>query len=159
MTSPIGRSTLDPQIACDFLSVFGRMEYALKAAGFLVQEQGVVNPHWDRFAQAIDADLRRVAKNPGVAKAIGYLLGQPPKKQVLKGGRLDWQDDPPAPGLPEAQRVLVVIRRVRSNLFHVGKAGPKEVGGDRNELLVRHALTLLRACMPLHPDVRDAYQG
>ena len=40
-----------------------------------------------------------------------------------------------------------------------GKFFPTEAGGDpnRDQLLVQHSLVVLRACLPLHPDVEAAF--
>jgi hypothetical protein len=78
----------------------------------------------------------------------------PPKKQVLVNGKLDWRDAPPSPNLPRAEQVLLMVRRIRNNLFHGGKFLP---GDDRDQVLVNHNIIVLQACLPLNADVGAAY--
>ncbi len=128
-----------------------RYEFALKAAGLAHGEDAT--PSWDRYANTIDAGLARL-NSPELTAAIDYLLTQPPKKQVLDGGRLQWRDAPPDPNQSRAAQVLLMVRRVRNNLFHGGKFIP---GGDRDQVLVNHALVVLQSCLPLNADVSAAY--
>jgi hypothetical protein len=52
-----------------------------------------------------------------------------------------------------------MVRRVRNNLFHGGKfLAPEGAENDRDQLLVQHSLTVLRACIPLSAQVTAAYE-
>ena len=58
----------------------------------------------------------------------------------------------------KAQQVLMMVRWVRNNLFHGGKFLPVPAGDDaRDKLLVQYSLIVLRACIPLHNQVNEAY--
>jgi hypothetical protein len=153
MNSPFDRLNLDRQLACEFLAVFARYEFALKAAGFAEGDEA--KPAWDRYARTIDAGFTQL-NIAELTTAVDYLINQPPKKQVLVNGNLQWRDAPPDPNVLPAEQVLVMVRRVRNNLFHGGKFLP---GGDRDQLLVHHALVVLRACLPLHGDVAASYES
>src|SRR5262245_56862424 len=159
MDSPFNRLNLDPQLACEFLAIFARLEYALKAGGFAKGDAGYVEPRWDDFDLSIDARFNGL-KSDDLKHAVDYLLAQPPKKQVLVGNRIEWRDAPPDAGLSTTKRVLLMVRRVRNNLFHGGKFLPPE-GGDngRDERLVRHSLVVLTACIPLEPRVANAFEN
>jgi hypothetical protein len=158
--SPFHRLNLDPALACEFLAVFARFEFALKAAGFVDGDEKKAEPAWDRYARAIDAAFTHL-KGAELRVAVAYLLLQPPKKQIVVQGKIDWLDAPPDGNLPRAEQVLLMVRRVRNNLFHGGKFLAAEAGGDpdRDRLLVDHALMVLRACLPLHQDVAAAYEN
>lgn len=151
MASPLDRLNLDPQLACEFLAVFARYEFALKAAGFAHGDDATAS--WDRYARTVDAAFAGL-NDKDLRVAIDYLLTQPPKKQVLDHGNLQWRDAPPDPNLSRAEQVLLMVRRVRNNLFHGGKFLP---GSDRDEMLVSHSLVVLQACLPLNTDVATAY--
>jgi hypothetical protein len=145
--------------ACDFLGVFARSEYALKAAGFARGDERQAEADWDAFAQAI-ADDFDLSKNHNLRAAVDYLLTKPPKKQVLKNKSLQFFDAPPDKNQRRAQQVLLMVRRVRNNLFHGGKFLPVPTGDpDRDKLLIQHSLTVLRTCISLHNGVSRNYAG
>lgn len=159
MVSPFQRLNVDPQLACEFLGVFARCEFALKTAGFAHGDANGVCPNWDLFAQTIDAQFYP-AQSADFNRAVDYLLNQPPRKQVLINNHLEWRDAAPDAKLTRAERVLLMVRRVRNNLFHGGKFLVSEGrGNDRDELLVKHSLTVLRACIPLDRQVAAAYEN
>jgi hypothetical protein len=74
-------------------------------------------------------------------------------------GALRFEPRPVDSNLPKAEQVLLLVRRVRNNLFHGGKHLPDgEVETGRNAALVGYALTILTHCAGLHPDVRVRYE-
>jgi hypothetical protein len=155
MGSPFDRLNVDRQLASEFLAVFARYEFALKAAGFANGGNRKVEAAWDLYAKSIDGAFAQL-NCPELAAATDYLINQAPKKQVLVGGKIEWRDAPPDAKKPRAEQVLLMVRRVRNNLFHGGKFLP---GGDRDQVLVNHALVVLKACLPLNADVSAAYTG
>jgi hypothetical protein len=154
--SPFNRLNLDRQLACEFLAVFARYEFALKAVGFADGDAREVKASWDRYSRAIDAQFTRLVDEE-LNLAVDYLLREPPKKQILVDGRIRWVDAPPDPHLPRTGQVLGMVRRVRNNLFHGGKFLVPPGGGERDELLVTRSLVVLRACLRLNADVAEAY--
>lgn len=157
MSSPLNQLSFDPHLAFEFLSVFARYEFALKAGGFADGDDRGVTAAWDRYAASIDAQFARL-ESAELSAAIEYLLGHPPKKQVLANGELAWRDLPPNAKQPRAVQVLLMVRRVRNNLFHGGKFLPTKAGNDRDRLLVNHSLVVLRACLPLNDRIDAAYR-
>lgn len=157
VNSPFQHLNLAPELACEFLAVFSRYEFALKSTGFA--EGDAVQAAWDRYAGSIATAFDQITDTE-VTAAVDYLLTQPPKKQVLREGKLQWESTP-LDNVPRAQQVLTMIRRVRNNLFHGGKFIPAEAGGDphRDQLLVQHSLVVLRACLPLDPNVEAAFSN
>lgn len=55
--------------------------------------------------------------------------------------------------------VLLLICRVRNNLFHGGKFNGRWFEPQRSEELMRYALIILRACGQSHDKVSNAYAG
>ena len=157
MVSPFHRLKLDPQLACEFLGVFARFEFALKAGGFAERDATGVSPKWDGFARTIDGKFNP-ANSVELNEAVDYLLNRPPRKEVLINNQIDWRDAAPDANLTRAERVLLMVRRVRNNLFHGGKfLAPEGEGDDRDKLLVQHSLAVLKACIPINAQVRAAY--
>lgn len=144
------------ELAIEMFRTFARFEYALKAAGFH-NEGGDAKPNWRSFAESIPA----LFENPADAQlraALAYLLEHPPKKQVIANGVLAWSEEPPNTDL-HADRVLIYVRRVRNNLFHGGKFNGRWFEPQRSELLLRHCLTILRACIAGSDDLNQAYNN
>ena len=146
-------------LVLEFFADFSRAEYALKHEKFAKKDgNGNALADWKRFANSIETELVAVRDREFV-EARGILLGNPPRKQVLAGdGSVIWRDNPRRPSETDAQYLLRLVRDVRNNLFHGGKYrnGP-ESGAERNTLLLRAGLTILRACLALHSGVQSAF--
>ncbi len=150
---------MEPRIACDFFSIFSRLEYALKAAGYRRGDADRVIPNWDKFGKDHDARFDP-AVSTELGSAVEYLLARPPKKQVLVDGVLGFADSELGEGMKTLPRLLVYVRRVRNNLFHGGKHLPEgEQEPGRNETLVLSSLSVLKACVPLNENVRSAFEA
>ena len=143
--------------AVDFFGAFSRFEYALKAAGYVDvrKKDGAVTASWHRFAKKHAGAFDQRA-TPALAEAVTYLLGSPPKKQVFEDGHLSFVDAE-ADG-NDLHKLLIYVGRVRNNLFHGGKFGPKEEEG-RDEKLVRFALEVLSACVVLNEELGWHYHA
>jgi hypothetical protein len=157
VSSPFDSLGLDPGLACEFLAVFARFEFALKASGYANGYDA--KAAWDRYSRAIDGRFARL-DGPELAAAAEYLLSDPSRKQVVRSGELTWESTALG-GAPRAQRVLLMVRRVRNNLSHGGKFPAGGTRGDpgRDQALVQHSLVVLRACLPLDPSVEAAFSG
>jgi hypothetical protein len=148
---------LPQELAYEFLGTFARCEYALKGAGFAKGGATSVEANWSAFAAAVDWHFRRVDE-PGFKATVNFLLTEPPRKQVLRDGKLDWKDSPPDPKLPKADQTLLMVRRIRNNLFHGAKVWTPEYGNrDRDIQLVEAGITVLKRCALLNQHVRSAY--
>jgi hypothetical protein len=151
------RVPLPPDLAYEFLGTFARCEYALKGASFAKSSAKSVEANWDEFAKSIDWHFRRV-KDVAFVDAVQFLLTEPPRKQVLRDGHLDWKESPPDPKLPKAQQVLLMVRRIRNNMFHGAKVwSPEYDNRDRDINLVQAGLTVLEHCVAVNRHVRIAY--
>lgn len=145
-------------LALEFLGTFARCEYALKGSGFAKGNANSVEPDWDAFAKEIDWHFRRV-KDELFRDAVQFLLTEPPRKQVLHNGRLQWKESPPNPSLPKAQQVLLMVRRIRNNLFHGAKIWtPEYFNRERDVKLLHAGLTVLKNCSQLNQRVHIAYE-
>lgn len=145
-------------LACDFLALFSRIEYALKSTHFAIGSDRGVEPAWDKFANEIDEQLSKTGETV-VQEAITYLLECPPRKQVLVDGQIEFVDQTIDDDQKIAQQLLLMVRTVRNNLFHGGKYLPDgEIEAGRNKLLVKHSMIVLRACVQLDDDVYASFQ-
>lgn len=146
----------DLQVAADFFFCFARFEYALKACGY-VTDNPYVKPDWNRYSKTVKPAFEH-PQSPAFRMALQYYTNQPPKRQVLKGGRLQWEDSP-IPSGSIADQILTHIRTVRNNLFHGGKfKGRYLAAPERSEELMKHAMVILDACLSYDEDLRIAYK-
>jgi len=142
------------QLAVEMFRTFARFEYALKTAGFHCGE-GAAEPNWRAFAQSIP-HLFDQSGDPNLKVAVRYILDHPPKKQIVAGGLLSWSDSKPNTDL-NSDLVLLYVRRVRNNLFHGGKFNGRWFEPQRSELLLRHSLTILHACIDVSSELNEAF--
>lgn len=149
---------MPPALAIEFLAVFSRLEYALKTRGYVRGDDKEAETWWDKFANDLDHKFNE-NQNEDLQKAIKYLLEESPKKLILEsGGQLKFVTSPPDKKQTTLNQVLLMVRRVRNNLFHGGKYfqdGREEQ--NRNPQLVQYSLIVLRACIQLHEAVRESY--
>lgn len=157
MNAPFPRMPIPQELTYEFLGTFARCEYALKRSGFAKGSTSSVEANWDTFATAIDWHFRRVTEE-NFKVAVHFLITEPPRKQVLRDGRVEWKQSPPDNNLPKAQQVLLMIRRIRNNLFHGAKVwSPEYANRERDIELVMASLVVLKQCVLLNQDVHHAY--
>ena len=136
-----------------FFLVFSRFEYALKRAGFSNGSLDSVHPAWEKFAAKYRSTFDP-SVTPRLRIACDYFTAQPPRKQILDGHFLSWSEPQFRTNEPLFTWLLLMVRSVRNNLFHGGKfpiAPIQEPARDPD--LLRHALTIIEACLPLDDDL------
>jgi hypothetical protein len=146
------------ELALGFLGVFSRFEYALKRAGYVKDKRTHVSPDWVTFGK--DLAALDPAALTSVSASCPYLLANPPKKQVLRLGALDWEALPKEKS--QIEDILASIRTVRNNLFHGGKfpTGPVEEP-LRDKQLITECLAALQTLLqlPLPKDVAGHFRS
>ncbi len=152
---------VDKTLVGDFFIIFARFEYALKRAGFTNGSADGVSPDWMKFASSLKEDFNPNKSND-LQDAVAYLDTYPPKKQVLAGKVLSWQDNVKQDNEPTLIWMIRLIKTVRNNLFHGGKFSYGEIRDpSRNALLLESALTILYECLDLsekkHLDVKSYF--
>lgn len=143
-------------LSYEFFREFARYEYCLKAVG-LRENSHTAKASWAKYA----VEVANVIENPQelvLSDAITYFIEYPPKKQIIRDGALDWDEALPN-HQSRAELILLLICRVRNNLFHGGKFNGRWFEPQRSEHLIQHALTILKACGQSHARVYEAYAG
>lgn len=151
------RLTMDEQLhdrATEMFRLFARFEYALKATGFH-NGRGDAKPDWRAFAASVAPHFEKI-EDAILEEAVAYIQAHPPKKQVIKDGLLEWDESLPETDL-EVDRLLIYVRRVRNNLFHGGKFNGHWFAPERSDFLLRHSMTILRACLNASPALKEAF--
>jgi hypothetical protein len=143
------------RLSMDLFRVFARFEYALKATGYHNAE-GDAKPDWEAFANSIDIDIENPTRSE-LSEAINYIYNHPPKKQIIRNGKIDWEETENNGNLNK-NLILIYVRRVRNNLFHGGKFHGHWVEPVRDYDLLRHSLTILKECLRSSDQVREAYE-
>jgi hypothetical protein len=145
------------KIAGEFFRTFSRMEYALKAAGFMVENRRNAEADWGLFATAIGNAL--VDENSdAVREAVAYIRKNPPKKQVNIRGLIQWDKTPPR-AANDTELILRYVCRVRNNLFHGGKFNGRWFEPQRSGELIHASLIILNFCRQACPDVDRAFHS
>jgi hypothetical protein len=141
-------------LAFEFFREFARCEYCLKAAG-LRENTRDAKANWSAFAAEVEEIFDTPASHE-LRRAIEYLVNHPPKKQIIHGGLLEWDERLPD-YKSKAELVLRLVCRIRNNLFHGGKFNGHWFMPQRSEELMVHGLIVLKACVQNHQQVREAY--
>ena len=152
------------EYAEDWLLVFSRFEYALKASGYFKRHQPVpptwpkAEPDWDRFAVSLRASFNANATDD-IRRACEYLFDSPPNQQIILNDAVAWGTPVRPNDETDIEFLLRMVRCVRNNLFHGGKhnIGVHE-DVQRTERLLRSSLTILAACLDLAPAQNTAYR-
>jgi hypothetical protein len=157
--------TVNRELLLRFFVTFARFEFALKNSRFFgprgtrPDELLDAQPDWDAFAKSIRPSFSADA-NERLRSACDYLLYlSPPWREVVVDERVMWDSSPVPNDLPETQRLLLCVRRVRNNLFHGGKftTVPADDAG-RNTCLLEHSLVVLGECLRLSEEVFAVYE-
>lgn len=145
------------RLALEFLGIFARCEYALKCSGYAQGNANEVMASWDRYSSDIDWHFQRVKDVP-FKEAVTFLLTEPPRKQVLQDGRLCWKESRPNPRQRKSLQTLLMVRRVRNNLFHGAKVwSPEYANRQRDIRLLQSGLIVLRHSIRLKEEVHMAF--
>ena len=116
------RSDVTPDLnaaALDFLFWFSRFEYALKKHGYLKSTDTgkKAEPNWDMF---VKRNRNKYTPSPA---ALALVKARPKQQVVASNAQLAWQELQFAETEFELQKVTLLLRLVRNNLFHGGKPG------------------------------------
>jgi hypothetical protein len=152
---------VDRTLLLEFFLNFARFEYALKSSGYARQgRRAEANPDWDRFARDLGQRSAFLAnKTEDLTEAVRYLSEQPPYRQVIMNGALAWETATRDPNLSEIEFLLLMVRRVRNNLFHGGKhSNEVHETPERTEKLLRCCLAVLAECLVVSPVQEAAYR-
>ncbi len=148
------------KLAWHFFVFFSRMEYALKRSGrYLKPGSADAQPNWDKFGSEHDGDFKP-DDLPELKRAVEYFRQNPPRKQIVVGGGLNWSAPQSyAANEPLLKWLLLMIRCVRNNLFHGGKFPMIPISDpSRDRDLLVNAIIILRAALALDVNVQQQFE-
>lgn len=152
---------LDKDDFVKFLGLFSRFEFALKASGFYVKGQKDAKPDWDTFANEIDQSFtEKIWKDKNLYNAAIFLTenNTRPKKQIINSaGELIFVNTNIDKNQTNTQQLLLMVRRVRNNLFHGGKFYEKEIIKERDAELVSSSIKVLEESLELNETVKQRF--
>jgi len=161
---PFGETTVSKELLLEFFLTFSRFEYALKATGYYKRrpvkppDWPKAEPDWDRFAASLRKIFNSTAKD-GLLQACAFFNDSPPNQQVLNSHGVAWETPVHPNNESEIEFLLRMVRCVRNNLFHGGKYNNDvHESKHRTEAFLRHALTILSACLKLAPQQAAAFR-
>src|SRR6266699_1578234 len=155
MPTPPG---LTGELLLEFFLVFSRLEYAMKAAGWIKTDGGTAEPDWPRLIDELQHEDEAVTA--ALPAAGQYLLEAPPKKQIRNAaGVLDWSEVRCDDQHRRLSCLLWSVKRVRNNLFHGGKFELLPDLSDRNRRLVEGSLKVIEVLLdvPICEPIRQRY--
>lgn len=142
----------------EFFVTFSRFESALKATGFANGDIYRVNPNWDTFTASIRDSFDDVEKPEYLTTAIEYLSNHPPRVQNYENGQLGWYGRDFQQNTPLINRLSLLIRDIRNNLFHGGKFnGIYQEDVSRNFFLLNYSIEILNFWLSLSEPVRQQF--
>ncbi len=74
----------------------------------------------------------------------------------MQGDKIAWSSAPPN-GSCDTDYFLLLVRRVRNNLFHGGKFNEHWFEPERSEHLISHSITILNKALIMNKDVHTAF--
>ena len=81
-------------------------------------------------------------------------------KQVLRQNTLMWEANVPNGNLSDIEVLLLLIRRIRNNLFHGGKHNfDMFENTERTTRLLKSSLIVIQECLLLAPHAKTTYDG
>lgn len=147
----------DRDLVRDFLFVFSRAEYALKATGFVkVGPHDVPKIQWTDFARELGDRLFN-CPDAAIENAQQYLVENPPKKQTYGTHGLVWKERRQRSDQSSAEFLIESATQVRHNLFHGGKDLMGRLA-ERDRELVQAAMLIIAFAISLHPQVEKVFQ-
>lgn len=139
---------------CDFFIIFSRFEGSLKKAGFVSFDGRYTTIKWTAFEDVIKGAFQK-DRTERLSQAVLALLEHPPKTQVIRDGKLDWNEMQTKSDATEINRLGAAIRGMRNNLFHGGKfSNGIEEDIPRNFALLGYGMIILDEWLSLHDEVK-----
>lgn len=145
-------------IIIEFFITFSRFEYTLKSTGFLKKNTNKAEPNWEEFVKSIRPQFEQSEREERLIKAIDYLEKNPPKTQSILTGQLKWEERQFDENIPLINKLSILIRGVRNNLFHGGKyqtSYEKDVVRDYD--LLKSSLIVLNYWLVLNDAVTERF--
>ena len=146
---------IDQDTVMEFFVVFSRFEFALKRTGYLKRHNGKAEPDWRKF-ETKHKDEFDSEKEPELREAWNYIDKDPPKKQVVVDGELDFEVDERLKGKSPFEKATLAVRTVRNNLFHGGKFPRSGIVDDPacKTTLLKKCTLLIEEMLELDPNVK-----
>jgi len=146
---------LDRDLVFDFFWKFSVFECAMKREGFLASSgrEESAEPNWKKFGESVVGRFKDVHSD-GFKEAVTTLEESPPRRQVVRGGRLAWEELNRRHRESHEEFILRLVKTARNNLFHGGKYPDgliAEIARDR--VVLKAALKVLEGCYELHPGI------
>jgi len=148
------------ELIIEFFFAFSRFECALKQSiKYANCSSDKVEPNWDKFASEIK-DIFDPNSSKSLKEAVDYLISNPPKKQYLDNSdnTLKWKDRVFTGTEPLTNKLGLMIRDIRNNLFHGGKFnGIFSEETSRNYKLLDNALIILNNWLKIDSTIGDLF--
>lgn len=138
--------SVEDALAFEFLRSFAFLEFEMKRTRFLRGNETRAQPDWVKLRNTLHKNAALDLDDLTTREDVAYLLDNPPQKQIVQNGYLDWKPLERGTGEDETAWVIRLMKTVRNNLFHGGKIAYGMMDDPaRDPKLVRGALEVLDA--------------
>jgi len=143
-----------------FFLIFTRFEYALKRSGYVFSQRtgdkGYAEADWKKYCKDVEDDFEKCkCKHLDLAEAVKYLEENPPKRQVLKDGKLEWA--PMNHDGRDYESLIYAVKQVRNNLFHGDKQISSPKDPSRDSELMKNSTIVLEHLLNSSKEVKEKY--
>lgn len=130
------------ELVLDFVVAFAKFENCAKTLRLIEDNTSRPVVSWQKVSLRIDgAFQRKVQSDEALRQLVEWLKREPPQKQVIVDGRPGFRSVFPS-GQNDTEVLLVLVARIRNNLFH-GSKGFERDDAVRDEDLLTAGLKLI----------------
>jgi len=122
----------------EFFYWFSRFEFALKAKGYVKEgSYNAASPDWEKFS-------REYSGNYTSSHEARSLLLAPPQRQAFAHSSWKWEKINLDRAKTDLEKVILVLKTIRNNLFHGGKSSQEDWDNpERNLFLLKNGKAVL----------------
>ena len=142
------------ELCIEYFFKFSRFEFALKENGFLKKgRHKAAKPNWKKF-------IREYASTYSPSQEARNLMNDPPDRQIVRDGRCQWEKTNFANFDSDLDKVVLVLKVIRNNLFHGGKNSQFDWDNpERSAFLIENAISVLGDLASLSELERDYWRN
>jgi hypothetical protein len=148
------------ELVNQFFTIFSVFEYALIGSGYAKSSNwDGATPNWNRFVVDIENEFDWQF-DPELTSAVQYLLNHPPRRQVVRGEYLGWEESQRSPEM-SIQNGCCAWLKPCATIYSTG--AKYHYNPERDARLIQSSLLVLRAWARLKPEihwiVENAYEA
>lgn len=126
-------------LATEFLLAYNELEFAVKAAGLIRGDLAGTWANWSAFGKKIVGRLTE--DSPEFDRTKRYFQETPPRKQIVRDGKLLWCDH--RPNTEWEGQLVLYLRRIQNGLYQGPELLGERYSPESFDELLQHGLVLI----------------